>query len=73
MCSLYTCTGAVARVNAVFGPGTGPIFLDDVRCNGLENRLFDCSHRGIEVEDCSHSQDAGVTCVAGETGFITKH
>ena len=57
--------GAVARLSAAFGQGTGPIFLDDVMCNGLESRLFDCAHRGIEVDNCVHSQDAGVECVAG--------
>ena len=56
----------MARINAAFGQGNGPIFLDDVMCNGLESRLFDCTHRGIEVEDCNHNEDAGVTCVAGE-------
>ena len=34
-------------------------------CTGLETRLFDCSNPGIEVEDCGHSEDAGVVCVVG--------
>ena len=53
------------RLNAAFGQGIGPIFLDYVRCLGLESRLFDCMHRGIEVESCQHHQDAGVICKAG--------
>ena len=67
-------TGATPRLNAAFGQGTGPIFLDDVMCNGLETRLFDCPHRGIEVENCGHHQDAGVECVAGNNhGIIIIH
>ncbi len=60
-------TGATARTNvgSVFGQGTGPTFLDNVMCTGLEYRLYDCPNRGIEVEDCSHSQDAGVVCISG--------
>ncbi len=58
--------GAVARTNAVFGPGIGHIFLDDVKCNGLEYRLFDCAHSGLEVINCNHHQDAGVVCVEGK-------
>ena len=42
-----------------------PILLDDVRCKGIEHRLVECSHRGIEVYNCDHSQDAGVVCVEG--------
>ena len=58
-------SGAAARLNAEFGQGIGPIFLDSVRCSGLESRLFDCAHRGLEIESCQHHQDAGVTCIAG--------
>ena len=39
--------------------------MDDVKCIGLEYRLFDCPNRGIEVDNCGHSQDAGVVCIAG--------
>ena len=59
-------SGATARLNAAYGQGTGPIFLDDVMCRGLEYRLIECVHRGIEVASCSHFSDAGVICVAGE-------
>ena len=39
-----------------------PIWLDEVDCNGLEQRLIDCPHGGLENHDCSTSEDAGVTC-----------
>ena len=60
-------SGAVARVNAAFGQGStsSPIFLDSVRCNGLERQLLECDNRGLEVHSCSHSQDAGVSCMPG--------
>ena len=60
-------TGATAFSNAVFGGGTGPIILDDVRCSGSESRLVSCSHRGIGIHGCSHAEDAGVRCRAGIT------
>lgn len=45
--------------------GSGSLFLDDVRCRGVESRLLDCIHNGIENTNCGHSQDAGVRCVEG--------
>ena len=53
--------GALDRGNAFYGQGTGrPIQLDEVACVGNEAFLQNCSH--ITTHDCSHSEDAGVTC-----------
>jgi len=52
----------VALTISSFGGGSGAIFLDDVECSGLEERLEHCSHRGIGVHNCEHIEDAGVTC-----------
>ena len=53
---------ALAFSRARFGEGFGPTFLDEVRCAGTESRLVDCPSNGIGHEDCSHSEDAGVSC-----------
>ena len=55
-------TGATAFVRASFGPGTGPILLDNVGCSGSETRLVDCINNGIGVNNCGHNEDAGVRC-----------
>ena len=62
------CTGAIARPNAAFGQGTGPIYYDDMRCTGFEYRLHECSRDGgigRARHNCQHSKDAGVNCIQG--------
>ena len=56
--------GAQALQRAQFGPGSDPIYLDNVRCTGSESRLDNCSHLGIGSHNCRHSEDAGVRCLS---------
>ncbi|KAF3695216.1 Macrophage receptor MARCO Macrophage receptor with collagenous structure [Channa argus] len=44
-------------------PGTGKIWLDDLRCRGTESDIFDCQHGGLGVTNCQHTEDAGVQCI----------
>ena len=53
---------ALARSNAFFGPGSGTIWLDDVKCTGTETSLDDCSHRPWNHTNCAHDEDVGVDC-----------
>ena len=62
----FISIGATARFNGAFGRGNGPVFLADIACGGLEARLFDCTRGELEENDCSHSRDAGVICLAGK-------
>jgi len=55
-------TAGTAFSNAFFGPGTGPIFLDDVQCSSSSSQLLECSSRPILSHNCLHSDDAGVRC-----------
>ena len=65
---IHYVSGSTPYYNAFFGQGTGPIFLDDLLCNGRETRLINCprlTSTGIgNVDFCrGHQDDAGVRCV----------
>ena len=51
-----------APLSAHYGQGTGPIWIDDVECLGMESDLFACQHSGIGNHNCEHDQDASVEC-----------
>ena len=55
--------GAIAISRGFFGFGFGRIHLDDLRCDGTETSLLNCSHNGELNHNCAHSEDAGVICI----------
>ena len=59
-----SCPGldVTAFDEAYFGEGAGSIWLDNVFCSGTESDLLSCSHNGLGVHNCDHSEDAGVRC-----------
>ena len=69
---LYLLLAAEARFGAIFGEGSGPIFLDDIRCNGTELQLVNCRNRGVGVHNCEHFEDAGVVCAGMEVQIRTS-
>ena len=52
-----------APVNAHYGEGTGPIWLDNLQCLGTELDVFACVHNGIGEHDCDHNEDASAECL----------
>ena len=53
---------AIPTRGAYFGEGSGPIHLTEVECVNDELRLIGCSSLRDAINNCTHSQDAGVIC-----------
>jgi len=56
----FTHTGASVVSAGVFGPGSGPVFLDEVVCTGTEQGLMECAHAGIGNHICGRAVLGGL-------------
>lgn len=60
----------VFRGSDHLGEVPGPIFLDQLNCNGDEKQVLACnSIRPLGLHACSHAEDVGVRCI----GMWTMH
>ncbi|NXS60909.1 DMBT1 protein, partial [Brachypteracias leptosomus] len=57
VCRQLGCgTALAAPPGAWFGEGTGPIWLNGLRCRGTEESLERCPHRGWGPHVCAHEE-----------------
>ena len=49
-------------LRAYFGEGTGPIWLDNMRCSSAYDHILQCDRSDWGRHNCEHDEDAGVCC-----------
>ncbi|MCI4388652.1 hypothetical protein PGIGA_G00088510 [Pangasianodon gigas] len=63
VCRQLQCGEALrTHIPAWFGPGTGSIWLNEVKCEGNEASLWNCRFQLCEEGECGHQEDVGVMC-----------
>ncbi|XP_072895205.1 scavenger receptor cysteine-rich domain-containing protein DMBT1-like [Hemitrygon akajei] len=63
VCKEMNCGHAVnATKTSWFGQGSGPIWLDNLKCSVNNTALWQCPARPWGENDCIHKEDAGVIC-----------
>ncbi|XP_010705447.1 deleted in malignant brain tumors 1 protein-like isoform X5 [Meleagris gallopavo] len=72
VCRQLDCGTAVSALRmSSFGRGSGPIWLEGVRCFGTEATLTECPVKPKGLHSCSHLEDAGVVCSGSGTSNIS--
>ena len=62
---------AIPVVDDRFGRGTGPIFLNQLNCEGEESDLLSCGSPAF-VHFCTHEQDVGISCPGYYSGVLLQ-
>ncbi|KAL5012866.1 hypothetical protein ScPMuIL_011417 [Solemya velum] len=70
MLNFTSAQSAVVKPYSTFPPGTGQIWLDDVRCYGNETSLTQCVTSRFGQNNCNHREDVGVSCMPGKYSFV---
>ena len=64
----YRSQEAVVLDN-MYGPGRGPVWLDEVTCDGTEAHVLQCGHQRWGQGDCGHQKDVSIYCGTQQYNF----
>ncbi|XP_048475013.1 deleted in malignant brain tumors 1 protein-like [Rhincodon typus] len=64
VCKQLECGNALdLTFPSSYGPGSGPVWLKDVKCSGNESFLWECPSAQLgHQDDCSHKEDVRIVC-----------
>lgn len=58
---------------ASFGNGSGPIFIESLRCDGNERTILECTEINMRRQFCSHDRDVSVRCIGEDKAENLKN
>ena len=56
----YRFNGSQVLSTSNFSQASGPIFLDELACTGIEDRVEDCGGPAPSLHTCTHAQDTAI-------------
>ncbi|XP_060589155.1 deleted in malignant brain tumors 1 protein-like isoform X2 [Ruditapes philippinarum] len=59
-CRILGLRAAQYFTGAIYGEGSGPVFIDQLFCNSYDYTLSDCNY--LFLNECSHARDISVVC-----------
>ncbi|XP_065361311.1 uncharacterized protein LOC135954976 isoform X2 [Calliphora vicina] len=72
VCNSFGFYGKAEIAKNIYGPGSGPIWLDQVSCLGNETKIDECNHWSWGENNCNHTEDVGLKCLAGPKPIPSK-
>lgn len=71
--SVLLCYDLGEAAGDSYGTATGPIFLDNIKCNGSEAHILSCPQLPLgSPHDCKHSEDITIKCSTGIYSWYYK-
>ncbi|XP_055384259.1 probable serine/threonine-protein kinase DDB_G0282963 isoform X1 [Condylostylus longicornis] len=67
ICNALGFYGPAEVIKNTYGPGYGPIWLDQVVCRGNETCLDQCNHWTWGQHNCNHTEDVSIRCSIGSS------
>ena len=49
-----------------YGPGSGPVFIETLTCEGDEGSILECRDVNLRRQSCAHDRDVSIRCI-GQT------
>ena len=69
----YTYVNVADMYQVPLGTDEHPIWLDNVVCDGTETTLSECAANDWNVNDCTHYEDVGISCLKSKLLGVDNH